>query len=109
MNLGLDYYGTIETNPRAYTKLAQTVLDSGGKVYIVTAVASHNEKLVRREIARSHVPYTEIVVITYVNHFEVPSLKKAKALELKLDLMVDDRRDVCLAINIVGILAVQSL
>lgn len=108
MNLGLDLYGTITKNPPKFAKLAQTVIDGGGKVYIITAIAPQNVKQALKDARKSHVPHTDVVTLTYGEYFEVPPLKVAACKEYEIDIMVDDRIDTikaCYANGILGLLA----
>lgn len=94
MNLGLDFYDTITENPKKYKQLAKTIMDGGGKVYIITAVKEANVKRVRNNVRLSHVPHTHLEVITYKEHHEVPNLKKDACRKLSIDVYIDDRKDV---------------
>lgn len=95
MILGLDFYGTITTNVRRFKDLAQTILDSKGEVYIISAVAPENEQRVKQDIKHSRIPYTDVDVITYTHHNQVPKLKLEKVRQRHVDIMVDDRTDTC--------------
>lgn len=86
MNVGLDFYGTIEKYPKAFKGLTDNY---GGAVYIITAVKSGNEKEVMRLIKRTKIK-AEVHIVTYENFWEVPKLKLRKCQELKIKLFFDD-------------------
>lgn len=94
MILGLDFYDTVSAWPVALRKLAQSVLDAGGEVHIVTAVKRANEDKVRRHIKDSRLPHTSIQVVFFDNHNEVAKLKVPVYRELNCDVVIEDDQSV---------------
>lgn len=93
MRLGLDFYGTIDTAPKAFKQLAALVISSGGAVYIVSQIESdsHRKRLLL-DIRRSHVPYTDVVVVV-CPWGSAPKEKFRVIRSLHLDFYIDDRAD----------------
>lgn len=108
MKLGLDFYGTIEKNPKTFKRLAETILAGGGEVHILTAVYPENDRRAEKDIRHSHVPYTQLHLIHFDNYLLVPQLKAQKAKQLGLDLVIDDRPDTCEFLRLHHILALQA-
>lgn len=103
MTLGLDYDGVINKRPVAFRELAEGVLNSGGEVYIVSAVHEKNIDKTRWAIERSQVPYTDMIIIGYVHHNEVPRLKHERLSEVGVQMFIDDRKDTVHYLNKRGI------
>lgn len=90
LKIGLDFYGTIEKNPKAYRKLAKLVLDSGGSLYIISAVMQGKERKFRLDFKRMHLPHTELFVVSFSRNSEIPLKKRAVIKPLHLDFYLDD-------------------
>lgn len=108
MNLGLDFYDTISKNPSVYRLLADAVLDSGGKVYIISAIYRENYKQLVKDVKKTRVRSTEVIPVFYTEHFEVPKAKVLVCKELGIDLLVDDRLDVIHAVSLHGIIGLLA-
>lgn len=109
IRLGLDFYGTIEKDPKVYKRLAEAILTGGGEVHILTAVAPENARRAEKDVRHSRVPHTQLHIIPSDDYLLVPQLKASKAALLHLDVMIDDRRDICEFLRLHRILALQAL
>ena len=108
MNLAIDYYGTIEKNPRHYRRLAEAVRGGGGAVFIISAVEAPNVGRAERDIKKARVPNDGVHVITYDKYLAVPKLKLAKCKELEVSVLIDNRADTVAVVSrhrIVGLKA----
>lgn len=97
MILGLDYWQTLSANKEKLLELADCVIKAGGEVHVITAVGKQRGDKVRDDINELLGDYRipiDVHVVIFDHPREAPELKLAKCLELGVDIMIDDRRDI---------------
>lgn len=105
--IGIDYHGTISKYPKQYKRLAEAYALREIPVYIISAVKSKNVEKVRKEIIKSRVPCSEIVIIPFTNFEDIPQLKLEACKRLGVKVMYDDMEAVCNLLSKNGIMALQ--
>lgn len=95
MITGLDYYGTITSEPKLFRQLSAALLAAGSTVYIITAVRTSNIAKTRQSIEHSKVPYTHIEFVIFEDFSNIPRLKLEACKRLGVKLMFDDLTEVC--------------
>lgn len=90
LRVGFDFYDTVSAHPKAYRKLASAVLESGGSVFVISAIEAGKEKKLLVDIRRTHLPYTSVHPVLYSHFSEIPKLKRSVIASLHLDFYIDD-------------------
>ena len=107
--LGLDFYGTIDQNPKVYKRLAENVLAGGGQVYIISAVKINNSDKLRKAVKTSKVPYSELCIVNFEDLAQIPRLKLTVCKEKYVTIMIDDMVKVTELLNANGVVALNAL
>lgn len=107
--IGFDYWNTATQNPGRFAALACAIRDTGGKVYIITAVGPKRASSNVDEVKALGVPNDGIYQVVFDKPQDAPRLKADKAVELGIQLFIDDRRDICEEMLRRGILACNIL
>lgn len=102
MIIGFDYFKTLTTHHKVFKPLARAIIETGGKVYIISALSdqadkANYEKSLEKFLTDINFPYTSFVVVVFPKGQEddnIPFLKLEKAQELEIELYIDDREDV---------------
>ena len=105
MNIGIDYYDTITRYPDKFKQLTVDLMRTGNKLHIISAVKRENEDKLLKALRKLSIQCDSIEPLIFLNQHEVPQLKLEKCIELSIDMMFDDRQDVCELLNKHGILA----
>lgn len=98
IKLGLDFYDTVTAAPKVYRKLAQSIIDNGGEVHIISHVHPGKEVALTKDLKHTHIPHTALHIITTLKYHEVPALKRTIIRNLGIDIYLDDRADVLTAL-----------
>lgn len=107
--VGFDYWNTATQNPAVFAALARAVRALGGKVYIITAVGPKRASTNVDEVEKLGIPNNGIHQVVFTKPQQAPKLKADKCVELGIQLFIDDRADICEAIQARGIMACNIL
>jgi hypothetical protein len=94
MNIGIDFYGTIDTAENQFKRLVQDANMAGNTVYIISAIAYNNTDRLRSD-ARRFLGVAQLIPVYVRNYMEHPWAKLRTCRELGIDLMIDNRADTC--------------
>jgi len=101
MKIAFDYFNTISQDPQTFAVICHSLITSGVKVYIISAVGekrlakSGGLEGYKREIEALGVPHSGLRILQFKDSKEVPALKAKACVELGIKFMVDDRKDTC--------------
>lgn len=109
MKVGLDFWQTITRDPAIFRDLADSLLRQGHEVHVITAIGAKRAERIIDDVTATGVPMTKLHYLIFQHPNEAPELKLAKCQELGIDMMVDDRRDICQLLNTNGIIALQIM
>ena len=116
MILGLDYGDVISKWPEATRRLAKSVIDSGGKVYIISWKVPivklqdihHNEGELDFQYLKDF-PYTNVFFNDIEDVLQRPVWKAGLCEQLGVELFIDDNEEIVKTIQRRGIMAVQAI
>lgn len=109
MRIGIDYWQTITRDPDFFRELIDSLVKDDWEVHIISAVGHKRAPITRDEIEATINTFTDIHIVIFDHPDQSPELKLAKCQELGIQLMIDDRRDICELLNLNGILACQLM
>lgn len=107
MILGVDFYGTVDRNPKLYKKLINHILDGGGAVHLISQVEKGHLKKAGNDIRKSHIKFSGVHIIE-CDFKDAPQKKLEKCRELKVQMFIDDRSDTCKLLSKYGILSLRA-
>ena len=97
MKIALDYYNTISQHPDFFRRFAQTLIDGGADVYIISAVGDKRLKETGgwdkylAEIESFNIPCSGICIVHFMTEQEIPDLKYQLCKTQGIELLIDDR------------------
>jgi hypothetical protein len=94
MILGLDLYGTITEYPQRLRELVYAVKADGGEVWVISAVKPGNEDKAFRDAGKYNFDLDGVRVVRCSSYHEAPMKKYEVCVELGVQLMLDDRKDI---------------
>jgi hypothetical protein len=111
MKVGIDYWNTITKAPELFINLASSLISEGHEVHVISAVGNARAPQTAKDIEAVGIPNTAVHVVTnpegVTGTKNFPNVKLEKCKELGIDMMFDDRKDICELLNANGILALQ--
>ena len=108
MNVGIDFYDTITSDPPKFRRLIGRLKEKGHTVFVISAIREENMDRLKRDFKRSRMR-CELVPVVFNGFFDVPELKLRECQRLGIDEMIDDRADTCELLERNGIRGTQYL
>lgn len=105
MNIGIDFYGTIDTAENQFKRLIQDANDNGDTVSIISAIGYNNTDRLRGD-ARRFLGVAKLVPVYTNTYAEQPMAKLRTCSVMGIDLMIDNRADTCQLLKQKGIDAI---
>src|SRR5689334_2577600 len=110
MKIGFDYWQVLSHFPDELKYMIKCFGSENTEMYVISAVGkNHTPESVVYAVQRMgyQFPAENIHAVVFDNPSQSPELKVAKAKELGLNIFLDDRDDVCRAMNKAGIMALR--
>ena len=102
MNIGIDFYDTITSDPSKFRRLVRGLEEKGCQVFIISAVKRENMGRLAVDYEKSRVG-GKLVPVIFDSYFDVPKLKLGECQRLGVSELIDDRADTCKLLSDNGI------